>query len=183
MKHKIILGIAVFTFFSCVEQTNKTTGSNSKSDTNSLNQINNMKESDIVSIDSLVKIASTSGKQEDLTILWEATLNLPEWHFLTKNRENVQDRQPFIGIIDGKPWVFVFTDRKTAQEYGTHSGNSGFTDKDGSVMIISQKTEKAIEYILSLQKHGVYGIRINELNGWFSPIENLPAIIGYTKSK
>ena len=46
-------------------------------------------------------------------------------------------------------------------------------------MIISMDTQKAIDYILSLNSIGVYGMRINEGNGWFSPIENLTPIINH----
>jgi hypothetical protein len=44
-------------------------------------------------------------------------------------------------------------------------------------MVISTNTQKAIDYLLALAAQGVYGVRFNELNGWFSPIANLPAII------
>ena len=55
--------------------------------------------------------------------------------------------------------------------------NEGFTDSEGSTFIISMDTDKAIKYILELNLKGVYGMRINEGNGWFSPIANLNPII------
>ncbi len=44
-------------------------------------------------------------------------------------------------------------------------------------------TDKAINYILDLNSKGVYGMRINEGNGWFSPFENLQPIIEHIKKR
>ena len=132
-------------------------------------------------IDDLVNNAQNSGRSEDLTLLWKATLNLKQWHFITKYQNNLQDRRPFVGIIDNQPWVFVFTDRQKAQVYCLDKQNQGFTDNKGGVMIISMDTDKAIEYIMKLKTSGVYGMRINEGKGWFSPIANLAEIIKLTK--
>jgi hypothetical protein len=54
-------------------------------------------------------------------------------------------------------------------------------DESGNVLVISTDTQKAVDYLLALASQGVYGLRFNELNGWFSPIENLPAIIQHVK--
>jgi hypothetical protein len=130
-------------------------------------------------IDQLVSKAIMSGNPEDLTDLWRVTLNLKQWHFITKHKDDINERTPFIGVIDDKPWIFLFTDRQKAQKYCTTQGNDGFTDENGSVFIISIDTEKAIQYILKMHEQGVFGMRINEGNGWFSPIENLNAIIDF----
>lgn len=132
-------------------------------------------------IDAVLADAKKSGGNEALAKLWKATLNLQQWHFITKYKEEVLSRYPFVGVIDNRPWVFIFTDRQKAQQYCVQEGNDGFTDPTGTVYIISMDTANAINYILDLQSKGVYGIRINEGNGWFSPIANLPAIIEHTK--
>lgn len=132
-------------------------------------------------IDKLIANATKSGNSEDLTILWRTTLNLKQWHFITKHRDDINDRNPFIGEIENRPWVFLFTDRQKAQQYCTTDGNDGFTDENGGVYIISMDTDKAIDYIFKLYEQGVFGMRINEGNGWFSPIENLKAIIDFVK--
>jgi hypothetical protein len=133
-------------------------------------------------ITQLIAKASQSGSNEDLSILWKATLNLDQWHFITKDTIDINARKPFIGVIDNQPWIFVFTDRNEAHKYGTATGNTGFTDKDGNTNIISMDIDKAIEYILESHSQGVYGMRINEGNGWFSPIENLNPIIEHVKN-
>ncbi len=127
----------------------------------------------------LLAKAENTGDRVDLANLWRAALRLPKWHFLTKHTADLEDRKPFIGIIDNQPWVFVFTDRGEAQKYAADIHNEGFTEKNGEVMIISMDTDKAIDYILALHAKGVYGMRINEGNGWFSPILNLTPIIEY----
>ncbi|RYY65683.1 MAG: hypothetical protein EOO12_06310 [Chitinophagaceae bacterium] len=134
-----------------------------------------------VDIDKLVQQAATSGSAEDLKQLWKAALDLEQWHFITKVREQLQDRKPFIGVIDDKPWVFVFTDRQKAQSYGSMPQNKGFVDSSGSALIISMETDKAIGYLLELANAGVYGVRFNEGNGWFAPLGNLPAVIAYVR--
>ena len=132
-------------------------------------------------IDRLLEKAKRSGSKEDLSELWKATLHLPQWHFIARQTERIEDRKPFIGAIDNQGWVFMFTDRQKAQQYGMAVKDGGFVDENGKVLVISMDTEKAIDYLLGLSSKGVFGVRINERNGWFSPIAHLPAIIKYVK--
>ena len=132
-------------------------------------------------IDLLLEKAKNSGNNEDLSQLWKATLHLPQWHFITRQTDRPEDRKPFIGVIESRPWVFMFTDREKAREYGNAIKDGGFVDEEGNVLVISMDTQKAVDYLMSLSSNGVYGIRINELNGWFSPLAQLPAIIRYVK--
>lgn len=152
---------------------------NNISKNNFKNKMNDTKFTD--NIDLLVENATKSGNSNDLTKLWSATLKLKQWNFITKHKSDIQESQPFIGVIDNQPWVFIFTDRQKAQQYCLQKGNDGFADNNGNVHIISMDTEKAIDYILELQSKGVYGMRINEGNGWFSPIANLKPIIEHIK--
>lgn len=132
-------------------------------------------------IDALLEKAKTSGQTEDLTVLWKAALSLPQWHFITRQTASLEDRKPFVGVLDGKPWAFVFTDRQRAQEYARTIPGGGFVDASGNVLVISTETQKAVEYLLALAAQGVYGVRFNELNGWFSPLQNLSAILQHVQ--
>lgn len=132
-------------------------------------------------IDLLLEKAKSSGRTEDLSALWAAALELPQWHFITRQTATIEDRKPFVGVMDGKPWVFLFTDRQRAQEYARTIPNGGFIDDSGNVMVISTDTQRAIDYLMALGAQGVHGVRFNELNGWYSPIENLPAIIQHVQ--
>ncbi|SHL24653.1 hypothetical protein [Hymenobacter psychrotolerans] len=128
-------------------------------------------------IDLLLQKAKSSGNTEDLSALWKAVLSLPQWHFITRQTANIEDRKPFVGVLDGKPWAFVFTDRQRAQEYARTIPGGEFVDASGNVLVISTETPRAVDYLLALAAQGVHGVRFNELNGWFSPLANLPAII------
>ncbi|MDU0370852.1 hypothetical protein ACFPAF_10640 [Hymenobacter endophyticus] len=132
-------------------------------------------------IDLLLEKAKSSGKTEDLAALWKAALELPQWHFITRQTANIEDRKPFVGVLDNKPWIFVFTDRQRAQEYARTITGGGFVDESGNVLVMSTDTPKAIDYLLALTSQGVYGVRFNELNGWFSPLQNLPAILQHVQ--
>ena len=132
-------------------------------------------------IDLLLQKAKSSGRNEDLSALWKAALELPQWHFMTRPTATIEDRKPFVGVLDGKPWAFVFTDRQRAQEYARAIPNGGFVDEGGNVLVLSTDTQKAIDYLLALAAQGVYGVRFNELNGWFSPLANLPAILQHVR--
>lgn len=181
----ILIGLSLT---SCNSKKTKLTDSdltvNSLEDTKieSNNSTKKMDETNMAeNIDLLVADAAKSGNSDDLTKLWKATLNLKQWHFITKYKSDIQNSRPFIGVIDNQPWVFVFTDRQKAQQYCLNEKNDGFTDTKGSAFIISMDTEKAVNYVLDLHSKGVFGMRINEGNGWFSPIENLTAIIDHIK--
>lgn len=137
----------------------------------------------VLSIDELRNKAKESGKPEDVYQLWHAALSLDEWHFIAKYRENIQEIQPFLGVVDNAGWAFIFTDTDKAQEYVRTTVNEGFLNPDGGTTIISMKTENAIKYLLKLESEGVYGVRFNELNGWFAPIHELPVIINWLNKK
>lgn len=179
----IIIGLILT---SCNTAETKSTNPNLTVDGLKNAKIENLKKtmSEINSIDNidiLVAGATKTGSAGDLTKLWKATLKLKQWHFITKYKADIQDSVPFIGVIDNQPWVFIFTDRQKAEQYCLNEKNDGFTDTKGTSFIISMDTEKAVDYILDLHSKGVYGMRINEGNGWFSPIADLTAIIEYVK--
>lgn len=136
-----------------------------------------------LNIDELKKIAEKSGQIEDLEKLWQATLSLDKWFFIAKHNENKNDISPFLGLIDNVGWAFVFTDLTKAKEYALHSGNNGFVDSEGNPIIIQMDITESINYLMSLKSQGVYGVRINELDGWFSPLDNITAIINSINNK
>lgn len=138
---------------------------------------------DEFSIDELKKIAEKSGTIEDLEKLWQGALSLKTWFFIAKHKDNKNDVSPFLGLIDNVGWAFVFTDLSKAEEYAKHSGNDGFLDSEGTPIIIRMNIIESLNYLMSLKRQGVHGVRINELDGWFSPLENIPAIINSINSK
>ena len=105
------------------------------------------------------------------------------WFFIAKHKDNKNDVSPFLGLIDNVGWAFVYTDLSKAEEYAKHSGNDGFLDSEGNPIIIRMNIIESLNYLMSLKRQGVHGVRINELDGWFSPLENIPAIINSINSK
>jgi hypothetical protein len=135
------------------------------------------------SIDELKKIAEKSGQVDDLEKLWQAALSLEKWFFIAKHKESKNDISPFLGLIDNVGWAFVFTDLTKAEEYALHSGNTGFVDSEGNPVIIQMNVTESLNYLMPLKRQGVYGVRINDLDGWFSPLDNIPVIINSINNK
>lgn len=133
-----------------------------------------------VNFDDLVERLKSNGNQEGMDNLYRNFFLLEEWIFVSPIRTDVENAKPFIGVIDDKPWLFVFTDNIKAKEFC--NVNEGFVKENGSINIIKMKNKNAIEMAKELYNRGVYGIRVNEGEyGWFFPIENIDAMLSYLK--
>jgi hypothetical protein len=131
-------------------------------------------------IDSLVEKARNSGSIEDLNTLYSALLDLDEWNYIVSNNCKIEEAKPFIGIVDDKPWLFVFTDRLKADQYAKTFGN--FLESNGNTLVLSMNLSNSLNMIQQLHDKGVYGIRINEgENGWFIDVQGLFNIKNYLK--
>tara|TARA_R110001583_G_scaffold51483_1_gene160690 strand:- start:1587 stop:2033 length:447 start_codon:yes stop_codon:yes gene_type:complete len=127
-----------------------------------------------VDFDSLVERAR-SGDPEQLTYLYAAFLNLDNWTYLASGNDPEKPK-PYIGEVDGQPWIFIFTDSIKASEFDQNP--------DGRTKVIKMDVDSSLHLIYKLNERGVYGIRVNEgENGWFCSIAELPNIIGYIKNK
>lgn len=117
--------------------------------------------------------------QEGQILLWKETFSLEKWHFITKPIVEGTDPSPFIGEVEGKGWIYLFTDGKHAREFGEHQG---FLNAEGTINTIVMEPKKAVEWLYKWTELGVYGLRINEgNNGWFAPIANLKPMMDYLK--
>jgi len=131
-----------------------------------------------VGFDNLVQQVKASGETDDLNALYRAFLTLSEWSFVSPDRPDIENAKPFIGEVDGKPWLFVFTDADKVHDFCRY--NPGFLNKEGGAYIIRMTVKGSVEMMLELHRRGVFGIRVNEgENGWFCPIENIPAILSF----
>lgn len=125
-----------------------------------------------VDFDSLVEKARDSGQIEDLNTLYSAFYNLENWSFIVSNNCTIEEAKPFIGIVEDKPWLFVFTDSKKADIYAKTFGN--FLEKDGNTLVLRMTAQDSLDLIKTLGERGVVGLRINESdNGWFTDIPGL----------
>lgn len=141
---------------------------------------------DKMSFEELIRIVKENGKGEDVVNIWKTVLGLKEWNFISVYKENIQDNQPFIGVIDSKPWFFVFTSRQKAHEFT--KSDSRFLGPKGETYIISQSVENSLKMIFEAEKNGVFGIMMNEndseINSNFNiPIATLKRIIQIIENK
>lgn len=137
----------------------------------------------VLDIDDARKAAYKFGRDEDYERLWQLALSFDDWYFIAKYRDKKEDIRPFIGMIDNVGWVLVFTDKAKVSEYAFLSGNRNFIDPSGKPVVIKMQIGKALNFLVSLKKMGVYGVRMNILNGWYSPINSIPDIIETINSK
>lgn len=127
---------------------------------------NNARLSSEINFDQLVSKARNSGEIEDLNALYLAFFDLLEWNFIVSNNSSMDDAKPFIGVVDDKPWLFVFTDGKKADEYAKAFGS--FLEQDGNTIILKMTAVSSQDMLKTLGERGVFGLRINEGdNGWF----------------
>lgn len=108
--------------------------------------------------------------------LWRGFLELDTWFFLTTGVADLEHANPFIGIIDDRPWVMVFTDPEKAAAFA--GADPRFRDGQGDLVFMAIPQLEALRWILGLQEQGIAGLRINQGEfGWFAPLANLPAIV------
>ena len=128
--------------------------------------------------DILVSNARNTNSHEDTEALYTAFFALEEWNFVVSRESSFEDANPFVGIIDEKPWIFVFTDGIKAAQYARAAG--GFMERDGNAVVIRMKREAGMNYLKAIHEMGAYGIRFNDGEYcWFIDIPGLFRIDDY----
>ena len=116
--------------------------------------------------DALVAAAKVSGDPRDL---WRAWYELDAHWVLARPRGPMGT--PYLGEIDGAGWVFAFTDAEHLRECGR--AVLGLEPHD-DVLGLKMPMPGAVDWLVSLQAHGVAGVRVNQgENGFFAPLRNL----------
>ncbi len=120
-------------------------------------------------IETLAETARTSGKDEDMNTLWEATFDLEEWYFIAQGEEpNVA---PFIGMLEERPLIMAFTSETLARDF---AARHNLLDADGGAPLLAIPLEIAVKMTMTLHEHGVFGMLFNDgANGYYAPAENL----------
>ena len=104
------------------------------------------------SFDLLVGNARNANNTENLDALYSAFFELKEWNFIVSQNSSLEDARPFIGLVDEKPWLFVFTDGMKAQQYAQAAG--GFLEQDGNTVILRMEAENSMD--IARQKDGEF---------------------------
>jgi len=132
--------------------------------------------------DTLANNVKLDNDISNLDILYSALFNLDEWIFIATPKEEIDNTTPFIGILEEKPWFFVFTDANKALQFTKNK--EMFKNEEGKTIQIKMSAYDAVETIFEAHKAGVYGVRFNEGDtGWVTPIDSFPAIIRHLKEK
>lgn len=134
-----------------------------------------------VNFDQLVNNAR-NGEIEHLNTLYRSFLELESWVFVARPRPDMENAQPFVGMINDRLWLFVFTDSARADAFCRRT--SDFTDADGKSYFINIPVNASLEMMYHLSNQNVYGIRVNDgENGWFCPLSDIPNIIRFLETE
>ena len=119
------------------------------------------------------------GQRENIDKLWVELFKLKEWFFLMTPK-SAKSMQPSAQVIDGKEWIFVFTDSEKLHAYAKQNNN---LDEKGGSLYLTMPSDKAREYVNKYLNSQVFGVRFNESveHGWFSPIKNIQLIYDHLK--
>lgn len=116
---------------------------------------------------------SDPASDEAQSRLWAAVFTLPELHFVA--RGEMPDIRPFVGVVQDKPFVMMFTDDARAHKYAV---DSKLESGAGAFGVITTSRDAAMKMVMNLARQGVYGIMINPgENGFFAPAGNVPHML------
>lgn len=121
---------------------------------------------------------------EDKNALFSAFLDLKAWIFISRNVSDLTQVTPFVSEIDGRRWIFAFTDSTLARRFGEMNHDQvegGFLTESGDILFITMTVPQALEYLKRLDESGtVFGLQVNfGMPGWFVPLAGLPRIIAH----
>lgn len=124
------------------------------------------------------KTIESGGAIEDLNELYGAAFALENWHFIA--RGEFPNVSPYVAAnaeyADGQYMVRAFTDTVRLQRFAKENNLTG---ADGSALVLSIPTNKAVEFLEQFIAHGVHGIWFNsdtESDGFFVPLKQLRPI-------
>ncbi|MHB8765901.1 MAG: hypothetical protein ACYDA8_16420 [Deferrisomatales bacterium] len=118
--------------------------------------------------DQLSQEARQSGSRAAMDRLWGAVYDLPHWHMVARGEG--ADVHPFIGIVEGKPFVMAFTDEDRAAGFARAQG---FANAEGRVRILCLPIPTFLEAVPFYEEQGVFGMLFNSgEHGFFAPLGN-----------
>lgn len=126
-----------------------------------------MSNPDFIALSKAAHPEHGDGPREALSALWIALYGLESWLIATAPGDLTQ---PLVYELDGKRWIFVFTDADKLAEFRK-------MNKLADDTFLSMSPDSARAWANDLSKHGLFGVHFNHgCPGWFSPIENLDLI-------
>ncbi|MEZ5211250.1 hypothetical protein [Gordonia sp. (in: high G+C Gram-positive bacteria)] len=133
-------------------------------------------ESNTSVIDELARVAAAD--RSGLDALWRAVFELDEWWFIARGLGADcmpgDDTHPFIGVLDGKPFLMAFTDGERARRFALANGLGA---ADGTAHALAIPPAGIVSTAPSYRQQGVFAIVFDHgSTGFFSPLEDLAAI-------
>ena len=125
-------------------------------------------------IDDLADAAKENPTAEGLTPLYQATFDLPRWHFVGMG--TFPNLAPFCGVVDDIGYVMAFTNPERARFYAGQQGVLALGDKPS---ILSFPVREAARLCIAQQnRRKVQGVLFDDGWGnWYFPIQALPTYL------
>lgn len=123
----------------------------------------------VTDFDAIAKAAQESGSQEAMNALWREVFALDRWYFV--GRGEMPNVQPFIGMMNEKPFLMAFTDSERAHAFAVAQK---LISENGAVATLSNPVASAVVMAENLRKHNVHGVLFNPgAQGFFAPLPNV----------
>lgn len=124
--------------------------------------------------DALVETARKEQSEEAVRDLWQSTFDLEKWVFVA--RGEMPNVQPFIGVIEEKPYLMAFTDTERATQF---ANQHELTDDEGNSQTIEMPIAGTIQYVAQVAQQGVVGVLFNNgPHGYFASAHDLLRMVG-----
>ncbi len=122
-------------------------------------------------IDRLSQESRGKDDRASMERLWKSVYGLERWVFI--NRGTGGQPAPYIGVVDDKPLVMVFTDHDKAIAFQQSQGLPG----DDPAGIVALSPTDAVSFFHAYKQQGVFGVLFNcGPCGFFSPLDQLVAM-------
>lgn len=127
-----------------------------------------------VNFDRLSSQCKNDDCRENMDALWSAVYKLKKWWFVKRVNKGVE--VPFIGVVDGRPFIMAFTDEGRARDFAK---SNKLLNEQGIADLMGFPTGTP-DYYTQFIRNGVFGILFNNGEyGFFAPLQNVPAMHDY----
>lgn len=112
-----------------------------------------------LTFEELISEVKKNGNGEEVFKIWEKVFGLEKWNFISTYKEDIQQIQPFIGVLNNEPWLFMFTSKEKANEFA--KTDNRFQGPNGETYVISQPIENSFKMFEQVENNGVVGVMVN----------------------
>lgn len=122
--------------------------------------------------------AAVAADPAGLPALWSAVFALESWYFVARGVDvdgrPGDDVAPFVGVLDGHPFLMAFTTGVRAQQFALRNG---LATEDGAAFVLKLSPQNVVSMAPGYVRQGVFAITFdNGVTGFYAPLENLAPI-------